>query len=128
MQKPTVRAVTAKDLVPAGTKITVLDSNITGTGTLVATTLSYGAAVLGQLGYGETPNDPCTVIDLPLWTFNQIAPAAADMQYLAHIREVDTSDGPDSNTLSEQHAVVIGNRIPCQRRRPRVPRVARRHG
>ena len=112
MQKPTVRAVTAKDLVPAGTKITVLDSNITGTGTLVATTLSYGAAVLGQLGYGETPDDPCTVIDLPLWTFNQIAPAAADMQYLAHIREVDTSDGPDSNTLSEQHAVVIGNRIP----------------
>ena len=109
---PTVRQVTAKDLVPAGTKITVLDSKITGTGTLAASTLSYGAALLGQLGYGETPDDPCTVVDLPLATFNQIAPAAADVQYLAHVREVDTSDGADSNTTSERHAVVVGNRIP----------------
>jgi hypothetical protein len=74
--------------------------------------LSYGAAVLGQLGYGETPTDPCAVIDLPLATFNQIAPAAADMAYLAHIREVDTSDGVNSDSTSAQFSLVVGNRIP----------------
>ena len=49
-----------KDLLPLGTPITVTGApSITGTGTLAATTVSYGAAVCGTLEYGETPDDPC---------------------------------------------------------------------
>lgn len=111
---PKLQAVTAKDLLPAGTPITVIESAVTGTGTLAKTTLSYGAALLGQLGYGETPDDACNVIDLPIATFNQIAPAADDLEYLAHIREVDTTDGLDSDQATVQYAVVVANRIGAQ--------------
>jgi hypothetical protein len=110
---PALTPATAKDLVQQGAVITVQESTITGTGTLPATTLSYGKALLGELEYGETPDDPCTVINLPVEAFSQIAPAAADMDFLAHIREVDTTSGADSAVTSEQHAVVIANRVPA---------------
>lgn len=109
---PPLRSVTVQDLVPLGTPITVIESTDKGTGTLPATTLSYGAPLLGQLGYGESPTGACTVIDLPKDVFNRVAPAAADLQYLAHVREVDTTDGADSDTSSTQCAVVVANRIP----------------
>jgi hypothetical protein len=109
------KPATVKDLAPEGTAITAAGSAVTGTGTLPATTLSYGAAQLKRLGYGEAPDDQCTVIDLPVATFNQIAPAAADLPYLAHVREVDTSTGADSAGTSERHAVVIANRVPAAR-------------
>lgn len=109
---PPLQSVTVEDLVPLGTPITVVESTATGTGKLAATTLSYGAALLGQLGYGESPTGACTVIDLPKNVFNKVAPAAADLQYLAHVREVDTTDGADSDATSTQCAVVVANRIP----------------
>ena len=107
---PKVQSVTVQDLVTADKHI-VLGSGATVPGKLSATTLSYGPAVLGTLGYGEAPGDPCNVIDLPLPTFNRIAPAAADVEYLAHVREVDTSDGPGARAGVEQYAVVVANRI-----------------
>src|SRR5262249_21359220 len=81
-----VLSVTAKDLVPSGTPIIVEGSSLTGTGTLAETTLSYGNSTLNPLQYGETPDDPCSVIDISIQTFNEIAPAQADVPYLAHIR------------------------------------------
>jgi hypothetical protein len=89
------------------------DSTATGTGTLPPDVLSYGKALLGELEYGQTPDDPCTVVDLPVATFSRIAPAAADLDFLAHIREVDTRSGADSDVIREQHAVVIANRVPA---------------
>lgn len=109
---PPLQTVTVEELVPLGTPITVMESTLTGTGKLAATTLSYGAALLEQLGYGETPLGTCSVIDLPIGVFNKVAPAAADVQYLAHVREVDTTDGADSDATSMQCAVVVANRIP----------------
>ena len=110
---PALQSVTAKDLVPLGAPISVAGTPaVAGIGTLAATTLSYGTAVLGTLDYGETPDDPCTVIDLPVGLFSQIAPAASDLAYLAHVREVDTSDGADADSTAERHAVIVGNRIP----------------
>ncbi|WP_157654226.1 hypothetical protein [Burkholderia ubonensis] len=109
---PQPSQVTAKDLVPKGTQITVNGSNVTGVGTLDPNTLSYGATVLGQLGYGETPDDKCSVVDLPIATFNQIAPAATDLAWLAHLRKTDTQDGVDSAADSTTQAVVVANRIP----------------
>jgi hypothetical protein len=123
-----MRQATAKELVPSGTPITVIESTTTGTGALPSNILSYGSAtlnpngnvtqnpycntVLNPMGYGETPDDPCTVIDIPVALFNKVAPTKADVQYLAHIRETDTTDGIDSDTTSQQVAVVVGNRIP----------------
>lgn len=110
---PKPQSVTAADLVNTGDPIKLFDSNtVAATGTLVTTTLSYGTPVLGVLEYGQTPSDACTVIDIPIALFNQIAPAAADMQYLAHVREVDTTDSHDSTKTSEQRAVVLANRVP----------------
>ena len=63
------------------------------------------------MGYGETPDDHCLVIDVPVDTFSQIAPAESDMQYLAHIRDV-TSSGGGQPAADRQSAVVVGNRIP----------------
>lgn len=106
---PAPTQVTAKDLVPLGTPITVTESTVTGTGTLPANVLSYGASTLVPMGYGETPDEACIVIDVPLATFNAIAPAVDDMQYLAHVRDVTSGSGSDSEAES---AVVVGNRIP----------------
>jgi len=104
---PTPTRVTAADLVPKGTPITVTESTVTGTGTLPPNILSYGADTLVPLGYGETPADDCVVIDIDLATFNQIAPAVADLQYLAHLRDLRDADS------DVQSAVVVGNRIPA---------------
>ena len=62
---------------------------------------------------GQSPDDRCTVIDVPVALFSQIAPAAADLPYLAHVREVDTIAGTDSAATSEQHAVIVANRVPA---------------
>ncbi|MDF2627835.1 MAG: hypothetical protein K0R39_1666 [Symbiobacteriaceae bacterium] len=108
--EPAQQKVTAKDLIAAGTAITVAGSTLTGSGQLPAGTFSYPG--INPLDYGETPDDACTVIDVPLALFNQIAPSAADLPYLAHIREVDTTDSEDSTTTSAQLAIVLGNRLP----------------
>lgn len=110
---PTPTKVKAKELVPFGTRITVTASPDTGTGALPANILSYGASTLVPMGYGETPDDDCLVIDIPLDTFCQIAPSAPDLFYLAHIREVDVTDGVDTAARQTQYAVVVGNRIPA---------------
>lgn len=110
---PELVSATAKDLVQEGAEITVQGSIVTGRGKLPADVLSYGKELLGELEYGETPDDPCTVIDLRADAFSQIAPAAADLAFLGHIREVDTSSGADSAVTSEQHAIVIASRVPA---------------
>ena len=96
---------------PVPQKLTV--NALLPTGTLPPKTLSYGAATLLPLGYGESLDDTCMVIDIPRLMFNQVAPAEPDLQYLAHIREVDSSQGVDSKVSIQQYAVVIGNRIPA---------------
>ena len=109
---PVPKKVTADNLVPLNTPITVTESSVTGTGALPANILSYGTETLVPMGYGETPSDECLVIDIPVADFNKIAPAAADLYYLAHIREVDITDGVDADATQDQYAVVVGNRIP----------------
>jgi len=112
--------MTAKCLVPTGTTIKVIESSVTGMGGMPTTIFSYGNVTvnsngdttLNPMGYGETPDDPCTVIDIPVELFNKVAPTKTDVQYLAHIRETDTTDGTTSDATSQQLAIVVGNRIP----------------
>ncbi|MGH3165986.1 MAG: hypothetical protein ACRDN0_08830, partial [Trebonia sp.] len=50
---PGLEDVTAEDLVPEGTPITVRGSTVTGEGTLPPTTLSYGADLLRELDWAH---------------------------------------------------------------------------
>ena len=100
----------ASDLIPEGTLITVAGSTVTGTGALPAGYASCPG--LNPLDYGETPDDACMTIDLDAALFSAIAPAAADLPFLAHIRETDTADMHDTVQETSSLAVVLGNRVP----------------
>jgi hypothetical protein len=108
---PPVQALTAKALVPVGTTITVEGSSITGTGTMPAN--YFASPGMNNLDYGETPDDPANMIDIPAALFNAIVPSEQDLLYLAHIRDTETIDKTDNKVLDQsQYAVVLGNRIP----------------
>ncbi|MCR9072744.1 MAG: hypothetical protein NXI18_13580 [Alphaproteobacteria bacterium] len=108
--KPDPKAMTAKDLVKQGETITVYGNpSLTGTGALPSGTFSYPG--INPLDYGETPDTPCTVIDVDLALFNRIAPSVNDLEYLVHIREVDTIDTAKNTSEETSYAVVMGNRI-----------------
>lgn len=112
---PIRAAATAKDLVAMGTAITVIGGGTkTETGTMPKGYLSYPG--IEKLDYGESPNDKCEIIDIPIDIFNKIAPSAVDLQYLSHIREVDTTDSEDKEQDDElgRYAVVTSNRIPAK--------------
>jgi len=64
---------------------------------------------------GENPADPVTVIDVPLPLFMAIAPAAADLPWLAHVRHADvTAKATDGDSpAASDYAVVLANRLPA---------------
>jgi hypothetical protein len=107
---PTPTQRTAKELIPTGTTITVAGSTVTGVGALPSGYASYPE--INPLDYGETPDDQCMTIDVDADTFSALAPAAADLPFLAHIRETDTIDTQDATETSVSLAVVLGNRVP----------------
>lgn len=108
--QPLTRSATASDLVTLNQKITVLGNDqLTGVGKLPADVFSYPG--MNPLGYGETPDESCSVIDIDLATFNSIAPSMNDMAYLAHIRQVDTVDTVKNGSEESVFSVVLGNRI-----------------
>lgn len=106
---PETAQKTAKDLVPLGKKITVAGSDLTGTGAMPEHTFSYPGYEV--LDYGETPDDPCTIIDVPAAAFDRIAPTAKDLPLLAHVRETDDDAGLDGAVGTTRNAVVTGNRL-----------------
>jgi hypothetical protein len=107
-QAPAPVQRTAADLVPAGEKITVAGSAETETGAMPAGVVSYPG--LKQLQYGERPSEPCTTIDVPAGVFAAVAPSAADLPYLAHIRRADTVDAQDDPEPVSEVAIVLCNR------------------
>jgi hypothetical protein len=115
--KAPVPAATAKDLVPHGRTVAVAGSTVTGIGTMPDGTVSYPMPDSAKgpdswlLDYGESPEDPCTVIDIPVADFNRIAPCADDLEWIAHVREVDTAGGDDHPASTLKVAVVVGNRL-----------------
>lgn len=85
---------------------------------------SATADLQSHLDVGESPDDSCNYLDVPIKLFWDIAPSVDDLKMLAHIRNVDiqkkaTQNGvPASrNDLSQiagtsNFAVVVGNRLP----------------
>ncbi|MFY9620656.1 MAG: hypothetical protein WAQ99_12675 [Pyrinomonadaceae bacterium] len=66
-----------------------------------------------DLASDESEEDLCNTIDLPGSLFRRIAPRLADVQYLAHVREVDTGDKETLSFLADGwFSVVLGNRFP----------------
>jgi hypothetical protein len=117
-EAPEPRPGTIADLVPAGTTIAAPGSEAHATGTLPAGHLSYPAlAPPGggglNLGYGETADARCVTIDLAPALFSRVAPSAADLAFLSHVRSTDTTDAVDHAEARSRVAVVLGNRLPA---------------
>jgi hypothetical protein len=82
------------------------------------------ASLALHLEYGQTPDDPCRIIDVPLALFWKIAPSVDDLKMTAHLRNVNiirkaTENGVPTarNDLSQvpgtsDFALVLGNRVP----------------
>lgn len=108
---PEVKKAQAKDLVPLNKEITVEGSSIKDKGAMPGYYVSYPG--MEKLQYGETPEVACNIIDVPAAVFSKIAPTTFDLNYLSHIREVETIDKDDKqNEKDEYYAVVLGNRMP----------------
>jgi hypothetical protein len=108
---PTVTKAIAKQLVPEHTEITVEGSDVKSEGTMPQHYCSYPG--MQKLNYGEMPDSACNIVDVPAEVFVKIAPTRFDLNYLSHIREVETIDKDDKqNVKDEFFAVVLGNRIP----------------
>lgn len=77
-----------------------------------------------HLEYGETPDDACQILDVPMALFTAIAPTCDDLKMTAHLRNVNivskaTQNGVAAgrNDLSavpgtSDFALVMGNRVP----------------
>ena len=76
--------------------------------TLPPTTVSYPNL---KLDLGESSSDPCRVIDVPVETFSAIAPALADLRWLAHARTVASATSVDDDG---GYSVVVTNRLPVR--------------
>lgn len=76
-----------------------------------------------QLEYDQNWTDQCVVIDMPIALFNSIAPAYADLPWLAHVREIQPTNTQSAlylqklktastATVPPRLSTVIGNRLP----------------
>jgi hypothetical protein len=66
-----------------------------------------------DLAANESEEDLCNTIDIPGALFRQIAPRLEDIQYLAHVREVDTGHKETLSFLADGwFSVILGNRFP----------------
>jgi hypothetical protein len=72
------------------------------------------------LGYHENADDPCQVIDIPLETFNQVAPAQKDLHLLAHARKLSIPIPGTEDKGTSDYSVVFGNRLPAVGKRNTV--------
>jgi hypothetical protein len=70
-----------------------------------------------KLEAGQTNDDLCNTIDLPVATFATVAPASDDLPFLAHVREVKTG-GKETLSLKQDgwFAVALANRLPATAR------------
>src|SRR6185295_829140 len=75
-----------------------------------------------DLAADESEEDLCNTIDLPGSLFRRIAPRVVDVQYLAHVREVDTGDKETLSFLADGwFSVVLANRFPEPERKGTDP-------
>jgi hypothetical protein len=84
----------------------------------------FGSArPVDALDYGESVEDPCFALDMPLELFRAVAPSLEDLKLLAHVRSMIVEnqemcpgdDGTDEEGVG--YSVVIGNRLPVPERK-----------
>lgn len=99
-------------------------------GTFKTASLPAGTAPEQMIFYnftketGDHDDAPCQVVDIPVALFNALAPSLEELKYLAHVREVDTTNKAVplahhrgfvlQNTPASSQAtfsVVVGNRL-----------------
>ena len=61
----------------------------------------------------EQPDLVCTVVDVQFDAFRATAPASTELPWLAHVRQVDTSDQEELDVPAPGwYSIVVGNRLP----------------
>lgn len=69
-------------------------------------------------GQGQERNNRCTVLDISLKLFRQVAPRLDELPYLTHARLVATHDKEDVYGVGDGwFAVVLANRLPAEKKR-----------
>lgn len=62
----------------------------------------------------EQPDLVCTVVDVQFDAFRATAPASTELPWLAHVRQVDTSDQEELDVPAPGwYSIVVGNRLPA---------------
>jgi hypothetical protein len=101
-------------IAPAGTT-GLANPTLTSTRS-VAELLAPAYGTLGPNLTLESQDDPasiCQTVDISTTAFSAIAPRMSELPFLAHVREVDTSDKVTPIASSDGwFSVVIGNRFP----------------
>lgn len=90
-------------------------------GALPAGTIAYD---LRNLDFGESADEPCQTIDIPIDLFSRIAPSLDELTWLAHGRRVVTAkkagSQPRDAAATRDFACIIGNRLPAMGRKTTV--------
>jgi hypothetical protein len=82
-----------------------------------------------ELDYGESWDDHCMVIDVPVDLFNKIAPSLADLKWLAHVRQVKSTaqsethlkkTGAAAQKEAPKMSVLVSSRLPRQGKKSTV--------
>jgi hypothetical protein len=67
-----------------------------------------------QMATGEPRDRTCQALQIPLALFRAVAPRPKELPYLAHVRNVDTSDQPGADAdEAGDFALVVANRFPA---------------
>lgn len=84
-------------------------------------TVSYD---LHALDFGESADEACQIIDVPIDLFTRIAPSLDELRWLAHGRRVATAKKPGAQArdaaATRDFACIIGNRLPAMGRKTTV--------
>jgi hypothetical protein len=73
----------------------------------------------------ESKDDLCNTVDIPRDLFQKTAPSMKDLEYLAHVREVNTGNKETLSFLADGwFSVVLANRFPEPEKKGTIPPLA----
>jgi hypothetical protein len=127
----------ASDLLPnslkmSNTKGAAVQGTLPSNGySIFSYALEAGEAPDGGIvdpGVGDTPDEACSYIDLPVALFVKLAPSMADLEMTAHVRAVQMDSkavqDTDSVETEQSYSLIVGNRLPETLPPTEIPPVA----
>lgn len=92
-----------------GTQTVPLSAYLTPPAGTLGPQLTAGLTTLAA----EQPDLTCSIVDVTYEAFRAVAPESTELPFLAHVRQVDTSDQEDLQVPAPGwYSLVVGNRFP----------------